>query len=217
MSAADQFTRFTGYQEIYDRPQKYFWRDMDEMIKTDLAALDPFDLLYLTDTTLEAIGTRREGWEVRAEATLNYSTRYTEDDTFQSGSNTSNSTTLQPAISGLWSKNLSLKHQLGLSGNIISLIRLNSDASNVTLANVSAQWLYTITDRILSRTSIILNQSFSNPKSGQITANSEVDYFIEDKFSLFSNILMVHRPKFLQENKDRRSVRIAYTAGCATI
>lgn len=212
MSAADQFTRFNGYQDTYDRPQKYFWGDIDEMISPNLAALNPFDLLYLTDTTMETIGSRREGWEIQALVTLDYSTRYTEDETLESGSKLSESTVFQPSISGSWSKNLSLKHQLGLSANIQSFILLDANSSNPTLAIVTGSWLYTITDRILTRTNLTLIQNFTNPH-GFLTANSEIDYFIENRFSLFSNILMVHHPKFLDEDHNRRSVQIAFRAG----
>lgn len=212
ISAAEHFTKFNGYQNRYDRPEKYFWGDMNEIISPNLAALNPFDLLYLTDTTLETIGSRQEGWEIQALITLDYSARYTEDETLESGSELSESTVFQPSISGSWSKNLSLKHQLGLSANLQSFILLDDDGSDPTLAIVSGSWLYTITDRILSKTNVTLIQHFTNPR-GFLTANSEIDYFIENRFSLFSNIVMVHRPKFLDENHDHRSVQLFFSAG----
>lgn len=213
ISAAEHFTKFNGYQNRYDRPEKYFWGDMNEIISPNLAALNPFDLLYLTDTTLETIGSRQEGWEIQAIFSLDYSARYTEDETLESGSDLSESTVFNPSVSGSWRKNLSLKHQLGLSANIQSLIPLDDDGgSNSTLGMVTGSWLYTITDRILSKTNVTLIQNFTH-SDGFIDATSEIDYFIENRFSLFSNITILHRPKFLDENHDRRSVQLFFSAG----
>lgn len=212
ISAAEQFTKFDRYQNRYDRPEKYFWGDMNEIISPNLSALNPFDLLYLTDTTLETIGSRQEGWEVQAMARLDYSTHYMEDETFESGSELSEYTAFEPSISGLWSKNLSMKHQIGLSALIQSFIPLDDAGSNSTVTLVTGSWLYTITDRILSTSSLMLVQHLDDPL-GFLIGNSQIDYFIENRFSLFSNILIHHQPKFLDEDHDERNIRLIFSAG----
>lgn len=211
-SAAEQLTKFGGYNETYDRPQKYFWNDMDALISPDLSAINPFDLLYLTDTTKETIGSRMEGWEVHGTLAFDWTTRYMEDDRFENGSDITKNSTLIPSLTGVWSKNISLKHQLGLSANLTSFLPLDTDDDNRIIASVNASWLYTITDRILSTTNINIYQRLSE-LDGFITVNSEIDYFIENRFSLFSNVLMNHRPKFLDEDHNRRDTLFIFNTG----
>lgn len=211
-AAAEQLTKLRGYSETYDRPQKYFWNDMDALISPELSSLNPFDLLYLTDATQETIGSRIEGWEIHGTVAFDWTTRYVRDDTFDNGSDITNNSFFIPRLSGVWSRNISLKHQLGFSANLTSFIELDPDDDNRTFASVNASWLYTITDRILSTTNISFYRLFPNT-DGFINVNSEIDYFIENRFSLFSNILMNHRPKFLDENHDRRNTLFIFNAG----
>lgn len=210
-SAADQFTQYSGYQGTYDRPQKYFWADMDDMISPNLSVLNPFDLLYLTDTTVEAIGTRREGWEVQVSGTLDYSTRYTKNDSVTMENELNQETIFQPRISGSWWKNLSLKHQIAFSGQFQSFIWLNSNSNSTYVGNLQARWLYTITDRILSTTNLAFIQNFTG-NSGLISINSEINYFVENRFSIFTNTFLVHRPLFLDDG-DIRSSDLFLNAG----
>lgn len=210
-SAADHFTQYSGYQSRYDRPQKYFWGDMDDMISPNLSALNPFDLLYLTDSTVEAIGTRKEGWEVQVSGTLDYSTRYTKNISVTMENELSQETIFQPRISGSWWKNLSLKHQIAFSGQLQSFIWLNSNHNSTYVGDIQAQWLYTITDRILSTTNLALLHRFSG-NSGLISLNSGIDYFVENRFSIFTDIFMAHRPLFLNDG-DSRSLDLFVNAG----
>lgn len=214
ISAAEQFSKFNGYQDVYDRPQKYFWEDMDEMISPNLSDLNPFDLLYLTDTTLETIGSRREGWEIQALVAFDYSARYAEDESLGNGSDMHTETYLRPSLSGSWSKNFSLKHQIGLSANIQSFIHLESENSAINLITLSSSWLYTVTDRILSTTSIFfLGRMSDSWDGGSLFSNTEVDYFIENRFSLFANAGLVHYPKILDPYHEQRSIRFTFSAG----
>ncbi|MEX0905483.1 MAG: hypothetical protein WD604_06235 [Balneolaceae bacterium] len=110
LTASEQFTRQEGYQRSYDRPLKSFWQDMDQLLSPDLSALDPFDLLYLTDTSVETIGQRQEGWEITGTAGIGYSANYIREEDDISGttsSNLSQFTNFIPRIYGAWYKNLS--------------------------------------------------------------------------------------------------------------
>lgn len=193
MQAAEQFTRLNGYQQTYDRPQKYFWGDMDERLATDLSTMDPFDLLYLTDVTSEALGTRREGWEVSATVDLQHNVNYSLDEHRHNGDTfkeTSTQTSLTPTFGGSWFKNLSLKHQIGFSGSFQyhKVLGKDSPLNNNKIFNSSASWLYTITDRFLVNTTLnYLRFGRNSAPWSRLFLVSSFDYFIEDSFSLFAS------------------------------
>lgn len=205
IGAAEQFTRLNGYRSVYDRPQKHFWGDMDNLLSADLAALDAFDLLYLTDVTQETIGSREEGWEISAIATLHHSLSYSRDEdklTGVSGSRISKSTFLAPTISGSWSKNLSLKHQIGVNGTFQYEMKLDDMEESLFGGDsnslfISINWLYTITDRILTNSTVAYQRTSRELfNSNRILVLSEVNYFLEDRFSLFSNLRYEYHPNW---------------------
>lgn len=198
--AADHFTRFNGYQQIYDRPQKNFWGDMDNLLSADLAALDAFDLLYLTDVTQEAIGSRREGWEIAAAAALQHTVNYSHIEneiTNGSSSQTSTRTYLTPSVSGSWYKNLSLKHQIGINGSFQYQAAIDDESSfggDIKIISTSANWLYTVTDRVLTNATVAYQRTGSELyDSNRISILSEINYFLEDRFSLFCNLRFVYQ------------------------
>lgn len=201
--AAEHFTRLNGYRRIYDRHQKHFWGDMDALLSSDLAALDAFDLLYLTDVTQEAIGSRQEGWEISAVATLQHSVNYSRNENEINGNSdnrTTKSTYLSPTLSGTWYKNLSLEHQIGVNGFFQYQVEINDESifnGDYNTLFVSINWLYTITDRILTN-SIVAYQRTGRElyNSNRVSIRSEINYFLEDRFSLFSNLIFEYNPNW---------------------
>jgi hypothetical protein len=202
-SAADQFTRYQGYLENYDRPQKYFWGDMDNATTTDLSALDTFDMLYLTDVLDEAIGTRLEGWEVTGGAVFNYSSRL---DRVEEDILTRNYLTTTEAgvfISGRWYKNTSLVNQFGLFSDFTLTYPLNQQDTSpfddtvqrTASMLIGASWLYNITDRVLLQTSLadfytrtkiensLLPSNYSQ-WSNQIQLSMDLSVYVENDLSL---------------------------------
>lgn len=217
LAAAQHFTKHSGYAQRYDRPEKHFWEDMNTVISPDLSSLSPFDLLYLTETSLETIGSRSEGWEVEASGTIRYTTDYsrtTDNLIGQPVSNLNSSTMFIPRLEGRWSKNVSLKNQFSLHAYIQSFIELDDNSDNYSMASVGASWLHNVTDRILSTTSFYLMKPFGNVfPSGLLNINSTIDYFIENRFSLFTNVNLINRPEFLSSNQEGGSTQIIYRAG----
>ncbi len=197
-AAAEQFTRFNGYQQIYDRPEKYFWDDMNQAISPELMSLPPFDLFYLTDTMNETIGARREGWEISAEVDLQYDVDYFKNENnSMTNSQTSNNTTLIPSISGVWAKNLSLNQQVTLSGGFQYFEDLGSESyfNRNKILNASGSWLYSISDRFLMTTNVGHIRIYRDLHTTSLTnIGLNADYFIENSFSLFANLLFVYRP-----------------------
>lgn len=193
MGAADHFTRLNGYQQTYDRPQKHFWNDMDPYLSADLSNLDAFDLLYLTETTVENLGARRQGWEISANAGLQHLiTFYREEDELsnESSSDLSRRTLFIPSLHGTWSKNLSLNHQVSLMGTLRYQRILNEDDSpSSRISSAQANWLYTVTDRVLTNTSILYTRSSQDLFSAnRISIGTQVNYFLENRISLFTTL-----------------------------
>ncbi|NBC64690.1 MAG: hypothetical protein GVY07_03355 [Bacteroidetes bacterium] len=128
---------------------------MNDLVSADLASLDAFDLLYLTDVTQETIGLRQEGWEISANTIFHHSLSYRRDEdrkTDHSNSRISISTYLIPAVSMAWYKNLSLKHQIGVSGTFQYETELAEESffnGDSSVLFTSLNRLYTITDRVL--------------------------------------------------------------------
>lgn len=164
-NAAEQITRYDGYSSIYDRPEKYFWQDMDDAVSADLSSLGAFEMLFLTDVLDEYIGTRREGWEIIGGASFNYSNTLNRDeDHLNNGSSPITDRTLiarktvGPFVSGRWYKNTSLRQQYGVFGDATlyyPIGKQGDDSGNITelkrkaIALVGVNYLFNITDRIL--------------------------------------------------------------------
>lgn len=193
--ASEHFTRENGYQQVYDRPLKYFWEDMDQQISPDLSALDTFDLLYLTNTSNETIGQRLEGWEVTGTAGINYFVNYQREEDRISGTESSQltqNTNFEPRVTGAWYKNLSLEHQIGFRSNFSYRIPLNRSFDERShILNISGSWLYNITDRFFSNTALNVlrvGNASETPVYTFIRIQSIFNYFIENSLSLFSSI-----------------------------
>lgn len=198
---------------------------MDGLLSAELSALDPFDLLYLTDTLRENIGLRSEGWQIEATAGLRYQVIYnrTEDEIpdGSSESNLSRTTLFTPNISVAWAKNLSLSHQFRVNSSFQYLRDLRSDERmNLKMFNASANWLYTITDRIFTNTGL---NYFRNSRelftNSVYMARTEFDYFLENRVSLFGNLSFIYEPESIvtftgeevTESIDQRT--ISFNAG----
>lgn len=224
-SAADQFTRYQGYLETYDRPQKYFWEDMDDATAADLGSLDAFDMLYLTDVLNEAIGTRLEGWEVTGGAVFNYSSRLdrTEDDGL-----TRNFRTREEAgafISGRWYKNTSLVNQFGVFSDVTLTYPIDPQDSlfpdealqRRTSLLLGVNWLYNITDRMLLQASLI--DFYSRTKieniflpitysewSNQLQLSMNVSVYVENDLSL--NFLLQPSLRYSGDTLDEGHIKL---------
>lgn len=199
ISASQQFTRQQGYSKLYDRPAKHFWDDMDSRISTDLSTMNAFDLLYLTDTSAELTGQRREGWSTGIFAGINYRVQYNRFENNLTGSEISNVSTeavFEPRAEAIWSKNLSLEHQLSASATYQYLKPISdSSSASTNRTDLDVAWLYTITDRIFTNTSAGFTRNSSSSASESINsyrAATQINYFIENRVSLFGNVQYLH-------------------------
>jgi hypothetical protein len=194
--ASEQFTRVNGYNQVYDRPEKYFWGDMDSEISTQLMELNPFDLFYLTDVLSETIGQRLEGWEVVARVNLIHLVSYSKNENNITGAETSQlnrSTLLNPALFGRWYKNLDLKNQVGLRADFSYNQDLSSDNDlSYYVLGARAEWLHTITDRFLAQPYISYQRRINDLNFSDLSAGSSFNYFVENNLSIFSTLQYSH-------------------------
>ncbi len=223
LSAADQFSRYDGYQQTYDRPAKYFWGDMDEMTSANLGSMDAFDMLYLTDVFDEAIGTRLEGWEIIGGLDYTYLNSLNRDEeTVGAGEqvtrNTSVNNQLGIFLNGRWYKNTSLNKQWGLAGNMMLQYPLNNNnlVKRNLLIGAGINWLWNVSDRILLQAS--LNESYNRSKreaaviggtttefstwSNRITLSTDLNYFIENSLAINASVSpsLMHQGDNLNED-----------------
>ena len=156
LEAADQFTQYDGYRQTYDRPEKYFWGDMDEATSPNLGSLDAFDMMYLTDVLDEAVGNRLEGWEVVGGAEFNYGNSL--ERTEESGMVNRYEFIRKRAgifVDGRWYKNISLTQQWGVTGNATLSYPLEDGDPNTIEEKRSLRlqagvnYLWNISDRFL--------------------------------------------------------------------
>lgn len=210
-SSADQFTRLEGYQRNYDRPSKYFWSDLNDVVSTDLEKLDAFDMLYLTDVLNEALGSRREGWEVITGIAFEYDNTLLrdEEEVNQPSPSIVRSTTINKLFGGFvsarWYKNTSLKTQWGLFGDLelqYSMddeINLLGDLKRNLVVSGGVNLLYNISDRFLFESALsnrYFRTKFEDGVSGPVPPgtspefnqwvndlelSSSLNYFVENK------------------------------------
>jgi hypothetical protein len=215
-NASEQFTRINGYSQTYDRPEKYFWNDMDSEISTQLMALNPFDLFYLADVLSETIGQRLEGWEVSATVNLIHDVSYSKTENNLISTETSQlfrSTFLSPTISGRWYKNLDLNNQVGVRAQVSYLTNITDNDFSYTSLNIRAEWLHTITDRLLVQPHINYQRMMNDLNFSVLSAGSSFNYFVENNVSIFSTIRFSHTRDELTTTIDETRNRFQFNAG----
>lgn len=228
LSAADQFTRYQGYQATYDRPDKYFWGDMNRATSSALSGVSPYDMMYLTDVLDEAIGSRLQGWEVLTGASFHYNNslaRKGETETSPLGQVLDRSSDINKSISlflrGRWYQNISLNHQVGIFSYINQQYPLDS---SLTLwyasIRVGGDWLWNVADRWLLRTefqNIYLRHKRENRfKSwrNSMILGSNISYFIENQLAIHARIsARLEHSGNNREKLNGRNLSLSFSAG----
>ena len=229
-SAADQFTRYQGYQHRYDRPEKYFWRDMDKAVGDKISALNTFDLFYLTDVLDENLGSRFEGWDIAAGGIFNYTNIMSRTEySVSSQLDRNSSISKQPGffVKGRWFKNISLRHQFSFSVEGQRMYPITSDFTKwQTDFTGSFEWLWNVADRYILKTRLIDNYHANKSSSLSIrdhiswinytSLGTNLIYFIENRMALTGGILysLNYRGDSSSNNRfDLRGSALSYTAG----
>lgn len=235
LDAADQFTRYDGYQQTYDRPAKYFWGDMNEAISPNLGSLNTFDMLYLTDVLDEAIGTRLEGWEVIGGAEFDYQNDLERVEEIAMLNRTEFiNKRVGVFVDGRWYKNISLTQQWGITGNATLSYPLREEQENIIeqkrslMLQASVNYLWNVTDRFLlqSELSNIYSRSkfegfsigggedYSRWTNRLLLANN-FSYFLENRLSLTLSLdsILIHTGDTLNDDVILEARRFNWSAG----
>lgn len=198
---ADEFSRLYGYQNVYDRHQKEFWKSLDEY----LPELTPFEAHYMNDVFREAIGNRLEGYMINfGPRIIRYQDRekfYTKDFFgVDEGVEKFRATYLGLILNGEMYHNYSMKGQIGVSATGSFDFRSGSKKynpiSDIKQMRLAVDHLYSIADRLLWTA----NASYSNAhvklgdkdahetfKSKVYELNTGLSYYIEHRVSISGN------------------------------
>ncbi|MFB6273299.1 MAG: hypothetical protein ABEL51_10445 [Salinibacter sp.] len=155
-AAARQLARRPGYQAVYDRPDKYFWRDFFE--RAGLSDQSPFETFYVADVLREPVGVRREG----AELTVGTLGAYDAGEDVGSGRVLGRDEIYGDVLGGFargqWYRNLSLRHQLGVDvrANYVNHLTVPEGTSvtdqgipdSYVHLGIEGQWLWVLADRL---------------------------------------------------------------------
>lgn len=229
-SVADQFTRYQGYQHRYDRPEKYFWQDMDKAVGDKISALNSFDLFYLTDVLDENIGARFEGWDIAAGGVFDYTNVMSRTEySVSSQVDRNSSISKHPGffVKSRWFKNISLRHQLSFSAEGQRMYPISSDQvkwQNSITGQI--QWLWNVADRYILKTQ--LTDNYNGYKSDDLyyqhrvlwrnhsSIGTNLIYFIENRMAISGGILysLNYRGDSSNNNSfDARDTALSYTVG----
>ncbi|MCW9707105.1 hypothetical protein [Fodinibius salsisoli] len=232
-ATADIFTKYDGYQQRYERPEKHFWQAMDEATSGSISALEAFDMFYLTDVLDESIGQRLEGWELSGGGVFDYRNSLSRIDTpFQDPSferSISISKNAGAFIEGRWFNNLSLNHQLGFSADASRTYPLDANAVAKWNTDVRAElsWLWNLADRFLMNTQLSnLYNTFKREDDGFLDGrrswynrsqlSSSFIYFIENRLAFNVAVrysLNYNSLNLSEEFYDKRDTRLSFSAG----
>jgi len=206
-SASEQFTRYQAYTRTYDRPLKYFWGDLDDLVSNKISDLSAFDQFYLDDVFNESYGLRLEGYQIQFLGGYNYlnslnRTTTKEETEEELNRNLDIRRTASAGTNFRYFKNLSLEHQLGVTFDSRILFPLEQsdreDWSNLTYLNVN--WLWVVADRILLSNGVRSNfrsekqKDIDDFKYHYVTSRlySQLTYFIENQVSIDATFSLGH-------------------------
>lgn len=199
--SSTQFTRYQGYQRNYDRPQKYFWNDLDNGIDRKLSDLNAFDMFYLNDVFNENIGSRFEGYSIALTGGYSYLNSLSKIDFHGSDPNRRNFAILRTAnveLDAVWYKNLNLNHQI--SANLLNQLYFPLEKKNSVEVSYSSQfdsdWLWILADRFQLNNRLRLRYNRDRIKDIEsfkeyylfTNVSSQLSYFVENKLILSASL-----------------------------
>ena len=202
-SLADKFALYPQYANLYDRYEKYFWKEISPILGSEFDALNLSENLYLTDVMREYIKGRYQGNEILLG--LDFWQDYNID---RYGDKTKEFY-LGPSLSYNYYNNINLKYQIRIYSELTYLKYLSDDSSEDSrfIIDLTNSYYFDITDRIRWNSDINLNYDYIWYESveGYIirtTLTSYIDYFIENNFSLYCQLKskLIHVDPSLYEN-----------------
>jgi hypothetical protein len=188
----------SAYSSTYDRSRKYFYEALPERIIEQIKNLQPWEMVYLDESSTEIIGDRNEGLEINGGIQL------THENEIYSGITGSSELTLM----GIYAEqkyyhNIASSYQIGTSLDLAYLKAFNENTDVNFLGRGAATFmnLWNMTDRILVEFSLgyetgfasieaeryqmgILETYYKWHRSDRFRLSLSMDYFLENNLSI---------------------------------
>lgn len=221
---ADKFAMYPQYANMYDRYEKYFWKEISPILGSDFDVLSLSENLYLTEVMQEYIK-RHQGNEIL------FGINFWQDYEIEYDGDKIKELYLGPSLSFNHYNNISLKYQIGIFSEISYLKYLTDDSTEDSKFTIdfTNSHLFDITDRIRWDSRIGLNYNYIwyediDGYTIRATLNSVIDYFVENNFSLYCQLIseLKHVDKDIYENDAynyyysdlKRDERVSFYFGC---
>jgi hypothetical protein len=221
---ADKFALYPQYANIYDRYEKYFWKEISPILGSDFDVLSLSENLYITEVMQEYIK-RYQGNEIL------FGINFWQDYEIEHNGDKIKELYIGPSLSFNHYNNINLKYQIGIFSEISYLKYLTDDSTEDSKFTIdfTNSHLFDITDRIRwdSRINLDYNYFWYESIDGytiRATLSSVIDYFIENNFSLYCQLKseLKHVDKDLYENNAydyyypnlKRDERVSLYFGC---
>lgn len=221
---ADKFALYPQYANIYDRYEKYFWKEISPILGSEFDALNLSENLYLTEVMKEYIR-RYQGNEVLL------GIDFWQDYNIETNGDKTKELHLGPSLSYKCYNNINLKYQIGINSKISYLKYLSDDSyeNSRFRINFTNSHHFDITDRLRWNSGISLNYNYiwyDNFEGYTIgtTLTSYLNYFIENNFALYCQLKsqLIHVSPDIYENDAydsgisdlQRDERVSLYFGC---
>lgn len=193
-AAARQLARRLGYEAVYDRPDRHFWRDFFD--QAGLSGRSPFETFYVADVLRERVGVRREGAEFVIGPSGSYNRRFhrKEKENRLKERVVRETGRVGGVARGRWYRNVTLHHQLGadVRASYSHFVQSDRPVDGVVEFEAEAQWLWVVADRIRLDTRMRADLLFQQvPRrretfysTHQFTLSSDLLIFVENSLSL---------------------------------
>jgi hypothetical protein len=191
---AQQFYKQTYYSTVHERPDKYFWQDIEKTLAQDGVALKDLNMYadaYLRESVNEVRFLRSEALIAGLNLRPQYQNSYY--------SSTGNGSHINEQFFTLGEIYFSYSHQMNLNSQLNMGMTLNG-GPNITkhpyerqqyMLNVNAGYNYELTDRMVATLTNSFNLQFLNfDKQEKLLSNIlgfTMRYFIEDNLSFNAN------------------------------
>lgn len=209
---SDFLTRRDVYNQIYDRPYKYFYSQIPKSVLNRLDKLAPWEVMYLNDTWSEIIGDRFEGFNIHGGLSVNY-----EKNIYSPGNNSTELFLTGPYLEQYYYHNISMCYQVGINSYCTFLKVANDNTTYKYFGRGRFQIsnLFNVTDKILSELNLGYEVAFADSKTeirwqriDNYFSDFSLIYFIENDLSLNTDIsynFFHNRPADLSFRYDGRN------------
>lgn len=186
-AAARQLARRPGYQSVYDRPDRFFWRDFFDQV--GLSGRSVFETHYVADVLREPVGVRREGAELVGGPTGSYDRdlRRTEEDDRLVERSCFERGTVGGFVRGRWYRNVTLGHQLGadVEATYTHFVDSQGPLDHEVGLDAEGQWLWVVADRIRLDSRLRADLAYQHDPTGQGEFQPRTQYELSSALVVF--------------------------------